>query len=476
MRFPMLSRLNLRTRFGLWYSLLLIAAIAVVGALWLTTLQHAVYRRMDDALAQRAARLAGLVAQPDAAALDAQGIAALLQGAEVDGSLVAAGVYVEVRDRTGAVLGASANTPARQIAVSPGLLAEALAGRTAMADGRVGEERLRVLARPLAVGGRPAGVLLIGESLRELDATVRQAELLLGLVALAGVLLSALGSGWLTAHTLRPIIEVTRGAKRIAATGHVGERVTEPSTPAELHELAATLNEMLARLDQTVRRQRQFLADASHELRGPLMVIRGNLDLLQMDLPAEDRRASAAEATEEVERMAHLVGDLLFLAEQDAHERLESEPVALHEVVDEVWQRACNLDAGSHHLVLDCNEPTTVLGDRYRLSQMIWNLVDNALRYTNPGGRVSLCLRHEEGSAELAVADQGIGIPAEHVPLLFERFYRVDRARSRNESSTGLGLPIVKQVAEAHGGRVRVASELGVGTTFTVSLPLASKD
>ena len=171
--------------------------------------------------------------------------------------------------------------------------------------------------------------------------------------------------------------------------------------------------------------------------------------------------------------MARLVGDLLFLAEQDAHVRMDSAPVALNEVVDEVWQRACTLDAGRHQLSLEDNELATVLGDRYRLSQMLWNLVDNALRYTNPGGSVRLCLRNLGQVAELAVADTGISIPSEHVPHIFERYYRVDRARSRNESSTGLGLPIVKQVAEAHGGQVRVHSEPGVGTTFTVALPVS---
>ncbi len=316
-------------------------------------------------------------------------------------------------------------------------------------------------------------LMLVGRSLGLIDGTLPDALGLLGIAALAAMLITLASSRWLTAHALRPIVEVTRVAKRIAATGQVGERVAVPPAHDELFELTTTLNEMLERLDQTVRRQRQFLADASHELRGPLMVIRGNLDLLQMDLSAEDRRASAAEASEEAERMARLVGDLLFLAEQDAHERLDSAPVALNEVVAEVWQRACTLDAGRHQLVLECNEPAVVLGDRYRLSQMLWNLVDNALRYTNPGGSVRLCLRNLGQVAALTVADTGISIPAEHVPHIFERYYRVDRARSRNESSTGLGLPIVKQVAEAHGGQVRVHSEPGVGTTFTVALPVS---
>ncbi len=243
---------------------------------------------------------------------------------------------------------------------------------------------------------------------------------------------------------------------------------------AELRELAAAFNEILARLEQNVRRQRQFLADASHELRGPLMVIRGNLDLLQMDLPAEERRAAAREAAEEAERMARLIADLLFLAEEDAHDRLESRPVALEDVVGEVWQRATTVDAGRHTLTLKCNEPAVVLGDRHRLTQMLWNLIENALHYTDAGGRVTVCSRLRDRVVELTVADTGIGIPAEHIPRLFERFYRVDRQRSRTESSTGLGLPIVKQVAEAHGGSVRVESRLGAGSTFVVVLPVTS--
>lgn len=240
----------------------------------------------------------------------------------------------------------------------------------------------------------------------------------------------------------------------------------------ELRALAAAFNDLLARLEQNVRRQRQFLADASHELRGPLMVIRGNLDLLQMDLPPAEAKAAAREAADEAERMARLIADLLFLAEEDAHERLQSQPVALAEVVAEVWQRATTVDGGAHTLALSCNDPAVVLGDRHRLTQMLWNLVENALRYTDPGGRVTLCSRALGHVVEITITDTGIGIPAEHIPRLFERFYRVDRARTRDQSSTGLGLPIVKQVAEAHGGSVRVESRLGEGSTFIVTLPV----
>lgn len=267
------------------------------------------------------------------------------------------------------------------------------------------------------------------------------------------------------------LAEITAILWHIAETGRVTERVPVPPASDDLQMLTIALNEMLTRLERNEERQRQFLADASHELRGPLMVIRGNLDLLQMDLPPDERKAGAREASEEADRMARLIGDLLFLAEADAHDRLQSMPVTLHVVVGEVWQRALNVDAGAHRLVLDGIAPAVVLGDRDRLTQMVWNLLENALRYTDRGGQITLRLAAAAGRTVLAIRDTGIGIPAEHIPHLFERFYRVDRARTRHESSTGLGLPIVKQVVDAHGGVIRVESQLSVGSTFTVELP-----
>lgn len=472
MAFSIFRRPHAQLRPGLWFSLFQFLAILAIGALLLVNLRASLRRGMDAILTQDAARVAGALGRSAALGLDADAVTSALNPGPGQAAAVADATFIRVLDRSGSALGASANLPADQLSAPAGLVARALAGERTFADSGTGPARMRVLAQPFESNGQIVGVVLAGRSLRAADETLRQTAWFVGLAALAALLIALAASRWLTAHTLRPIVEVTRVAQRIAATGHVGERVAVPPARGELYELASTLNEMLEHLEQIVRRQRQFLADASHELRGPLMVIRGNLDLLQMDLPAEDRAASAREASEEAERMARLVGDLLFLAEQDAHERMDSAPVALNEVVDEVWQRAWTLDAGRHELKLECNEPAAVLGDRYRLSQMLWNLVDNALRYTNAGGRVSLCLRVRGEAAELAVADTGISIPAEHVPHIFERFYRVDRARSRNESSTGLGLPIVKQVAEAHGGEVRVHSRAGMGTTFTVILPV----
>jgi two-component system, OmpR family, sensor kinase len=235
---------------------------------------------------------------------------------------------------------------------------------------------------------------------------------------------------------------------------------------------------MLERLERTFAAQREFLADASHELRGPLMVIRGNLDLLRLGLPEDERRASVREASEEVNRMSRLASDLLFLAAADAEEVVEQEAVRLDVVVSDVWERARHLDARSHDLRLDRFEPISVVGDRRHLDQLVWNLVENALRYTPAGGCVRLDLVRQNGGAVLRVSDTGVGIPAEHLPRIFERFYRVDRARSRSNGGTGLGLAIVKSVVEAHAGQVEVTSSAEPGplqgSTFTVRLPIQS--
>jgi signal transduction histidine kinase len=201
------------------------------------------------------------------------------------------------------------------------------------------------------------------------------------------------------------------------------------------------------------------------------MVIRGNLNLLTRDLPVAERQEAIQDALEEIERISRLVADLLFLAEVDTRDVVERLPVALDEVVGEVWQRARQVDGGAHELVLARNEAALVLGDRERLIQLLWNLVENALRYTPPGGRVSVSSRDQDEVAELMVSDTGPGIEPQHLPWIFERFYRVDRVRPRQEGSTGLGLAIVKQIAEAHGGKVQVRSTPGMGSAFTVTLP-----
>ncbi len=471
MRLPSLESVPIRLRLTIGYVTLVIVTVAVVGVSTLIVLENNLRRSVDEALWLRASRITRELDPGPAGQLDPVSVKAALSSLAPQDEFAEPGIFVQIRDRDGAILASSPNLPPAVFAQAQSSMTSALGGQPDVTSIRVSDFRVRVLAVPIVSAGEVIGVALLGESLHPLDVTFRQIEQIL-LLASAGITLLALGAGWwLTGRALGPVAAVTRGARHITLTGQFDQRIPSPAAHDELGDLIATFNDMLSRIEMTLRRQREFLADASHELRGPLTVIRGNLDLLVMDLPEDERAECVREAVSEVARMTRLVSDLLFLAEADAQETVAREEVFLDQVVRGAWQRARAVDGDQHEVILERQDAVAVLGDAGRLDQLIWNLVENALRYTPPGGKITLAV-HDHGSvAEIVVADTGIGIPPEHLPRIFERFYRVDRARSRAEGSSGLGLAIVKQIAEAHGGQVRVRSEPGKGSIFSIVLP-----
>jgi len=289
-----------------------------------------------------------------------------------------------------------------------------------------------------------------------------------GLVA---ILASAVVGRLLAAQALRPIDTITQTALAISRADDLDKRIAQVGPQDEVGRLATTFNVMLDRLEGLFRAQQRFIADISHELRSPLTTIRGNVDLLQrmncVDKPSLD--AIRAES----ERMTRLVGDLMLLAQADAGQPIRRERVELDTLMLEVFRQVRPLTEGIE-LSIGEEDQATVLGDPDRLKQLLLNLVDNAIKYTPHGGRVTLGLRRAEGWAVLSVADTGVGIPAKDLPHIFERFYRVDKARSRAAGGSGLGLSIVQWIVQAHGGRIEARSEPGQGTVFTAWLPLAA--
>jgi signal transduction histidine kinase len=228
---------------------------------------------------------------------------------------------------------------------------------------------------------------------------------------------------------------------------------------------------MIEQLDRLLQSQRTFVADASHELRGPLTVIRGNLDLLKRNLSEEDRSESIRVLEAEMTRMTRIVNDLLVLAEVESGPLEQQQTVSLKDILLDSQDRALLL-AGNRKITIERQEDLWVKGDGHKLDQMANNLVSNAVKYTPDGGTITLSLFQDGDWARLEVADTGIGIAPEHLPHIFDRFYRVDKAHSRAGGGTGLGLAIVKGIAQQHGGTVTVNSELGKGSTFTVRLKL----
>ena len=291
--------------------------------------------------------------------------------------------------------------------------------------------------------------------------------------ALGGLFLGSIAVGWYVAGlVLRPIGRISAVAREITATD-LSRRIDLGGSSDELRDLADTFDEMLGRLDESFEGQRRFVQEASHELRNPLAVLRTNLDVVMADPDAgpEDFRAAGLVAVRAAERMSVLVDDLLLYAH---HERPDSrrEPIDLGTVVAETVEdfvAAASRDGGG--LDHDRSTGLDVVGDAAALRRAIANLLSNAIRVSDSGGRVRVTTGRDDEMVWASVVDDGPGLPIDHLDRVFQRFWRGDRASAREAGRSGLGLAIVRQIAEGHGGRATVRSTVGDGATFTLWLP-----
>jgi signal transduction histidine kinase len=292
--------------------------------------------------------------------------------------------------------------------------------------------------------------------------------------ALGVLFVASLGVGWVVAgRVLAPIGRITAVARDIQATD-MARRIQLPGPEDELKQLADTFDAMLARLDAAFGAQRQFVADASHELRNPLAIIRTNADvaLADPDASPDELRQTIATVKRAGDRMSVLVDDLLALARRQ-QPTLEHEPVDLGAAVAEASDDFM-VPAETRDIVLDraIAPGVVVTGDREALKRVVANLLDNAVRLAPAGSRIRLATGSEGNRAWIAVADEGPGISPEDQAHVFDRFWRADKARARSDGGTGLGLAIVRQIVESHGGEVRLHSKVGVGSSFVVWLPI----
>jgi len=308
-------------------------------------------------------------------------------------------------------------------------------------------------------------------------------NLLIGVTA-GAMLVTALAS-WLYARAvLRPIDRLARAAGAVRDSRDLTQRVSYRGPPDELGQLVTTFNAMLAELDAAYRnldrsnqRMRQFLADCSHELRGPLARVRSSMDLLDRlgDDDPEFRSRAIADATTETDRMAALVRNLLLLARADAGANIQRRPVLLADILTAAGNRADRMAGGISLHTTPAGQPDGVVvdGDADHLEQLVLILLDNAFKYTPPPGEVRLDAHAASTDVVITIRDTGLGIPAEDLPHVFDRFYRGRNASTA--AGTGLGLAIARWIASQHGGHVDCASTPGEGSTFTIHLPLASR-
>ena len=318
------------------------------------------------------------------------------------------------------------------------------------------------------------GVVQVGQSLATVNDKMQEIVLLLLLFTLLALLFSSYGSYWLAGRAFRPLHRLTHVVHEIGAKD-LHQRVPIPHANDEVQELALIFNQMIGRLERAFNQQRRFVADASHELRTPVSVIRSITDVaLSQPSSSEEDELVLKEINAESERLGKLINDLLVLARADeGRVQLDHDTVQLDllasDVVDSMEALAAERGIT---LIVGELQPATVLGDAARLIQVIMSLVDNALTYTNTGGTVTLSVKATLTHALLVVRDTGIGIAPADQAYIFERFYRTDPARSRAAGGSGLGLSIVAWVVRVHNGEVSVESRPGQGSTFTVMLPL----
>ena len=330
---------------------------------------------------------------------------------------------------------------------------------------------------PTPAGGAIA-YLQYGKPEASVNRTIARVRLFLALGVAGGTLLAFLAGMWVARRAMRPIAGLTRAAREVARTRDPDIRLPRPEANDEVSDLAATLEDMLRELGAareetqgTLNRQRQFVADASHELRTPLTSILTNLQLLEEELGG-DQREIAGSALRSSRRMRRLVADLLLLARADAGRTSPHAPVNLTRVARDAAGEAQSV-ASEHPLALDLPEPVTVDGVADDLHRLVLNLIENAFVHTASGTPVTLSVRADDGDAVIEVADRGPGVPLDLRERVFERFARAAGDSAPAAAGSGLGLSIVRAVADAHGGSVDLHDAEGGGARFVVRLPAA---
>jgi heavy metal sensor kinase len=460
-------RLPIRVRLTAWYTAILVVVLAALGAYLLQRLRSDLTGDVDRGLRSRTTQIAASF----------KGDGRTGEFAEISNSalsgLPSGNSGAQLLSPTGALLDTSDDPLARQPLLNQAELAGVLAGHPLLVTRPLGNPAApyRVLARAVTDRGQPRA-LVLAASLAGIDGAVHRLLVILLTGGPIALLIASATGWWLASLALRPVAAVTDQARRIGVD-RLDERVPVPRAADEVGRLAETFNAMLDRLEAGVDAQRRLVADASHDLRTPLAVMRSELDvaLAGGDLSADavDVLASTAE---EVDRMARMVDNLLALAQADQG-RLELliRPVDLRGIAETTAAKLRPLATAKGLTMEVTGDAPVVDADRERLGQVVSNLVDNAVKYTTHGG-VRLHAWQDGADAGITVTDTGPGIPAEELSRVFARFYRADAARTRSVDGSGLGLAIAQEIVRAHGGRIWADREPAGGSRLHFALPL----
>jgi heavy metal sensor kinase len=326
----------------------------------------------------------------------------------------------------------------------------------------------------LAVYKGPNYTIAVGIPLKETITTLNNLFTIFSTLVPLTLFLLIIGGWYLTQRSLKPIDDITKIAAEIT-TKHLHKRIKPSKHDDEISRLITTLNDMIDRLEKSLEKIQQFSADASHELRTPLTILIGELQNgLQKEMNPEDYQHIISNAIDEILVMSRIVEDLLTLYKADVNEiNLQLSNCKLDELLTEIYEDSQIISLKKNILVsIDLKDKISILGDKIRLRQLFLNLIENAIKYNVENGAIKITLERKDNSALVSINDTGIGIPPGNENKVFDRFFRVDKSRTRSEGGTGLGLAISKWIVEKHGGTIEFKSEVNRGSTFLVYLPI----
>ena len=456
---------SVRIRLTLWYAGVLALSLIAFALVIYYAAGNIFHERQDESLRSTAQTVASAYLE-ELGETHSQSTAGQVVLAEI----TFPNRYVQLSDNAGHPLAASANLSGATIAIPSPVFTNARARGFSNAT----VNGLRVTVVPLS-SDQTLGYAAVAEPLSVIEDGLSELRRDLFAGVLLVLLLASAGGYFLARKSLAPIASMNSQTQRISAE-NLSARLDVTNSRDELGRLATTINDLLARLENAFKEQQRFIADASHELRTPLAVLRGETEVaLGKERTVDEYQQSLSLIQDEAERLSRIVEDLFILARQPVNTRaaLNKERVSLNEAVRDCARAAQVLAFRKGvRLKVENDSPSIDLnGDEDLIKRMLLNLLDNAVKYTPAGGEISLALARQSGNAEIVVRDTGIGISAEAQPRVFDRFYRVDKARARTMGGAGLGLSIAQWIVEVHGGSINLASTPGQGSTFTIVLP-----
>lgn len=462
---------SIRSKLTAWYVFVLAVTLVLFSVILYIFLSQRLYESIDSSLAV-SANVMSKAALLKYTETPAPGLERFYEGFS---GLENMNKFYRVYDESGNVDSLSKNIDTSNFPLSQNAYSSALKGVTTYETFFMeGNHPIRVITMPVMRDKLMVNLVQVGTSLGSVRETLKNLRIFLFAGVPSVLMLTTLVGRFMARSALHPVAKVTHAARDIAGGGDLSKRIPVPEVQDEVGQLVTTFNEMMTRLENSFKLIRQFSSDASHELRTPLTVLKGQSELALRKLrTAEEYQDVLSSNLEEINYMSRILEDLFTLSKSDeGMVVIDLQPVDFGAIVEEVCKPA-EILATEKNITLTYPdlEPVQIDGDAFRLRQMIWNLLHNSIKYTAQGGSVKVVLQEKDGYACLTVEDNGIGIPAKDLPLIFNRFYRVDKSRSRIESGTGLGLSICKFIVESHRGNIETESEVGKGTKFIVRIP-----